>query len=450
MKGELQLKGKRKRLRGRMGHRVGKDMYRQLAARLDQAPMRTPWTPVFHELISSLYTPEEAELIIRLPYRPSGIDRIARLTGLSETDLQHRLASLSHKGLVIDIWDGKGYLYMVSPLVIGFFEFTMMRVGAELPMSRWAELFQGYMFGGREFLAANFGDNQQVSVMRAIPHEEALNEQVEILDYERAAGLIENHNVFSLGLCSCRHEKHHLGHPPCRVPMETCTSMGVAAQFLIRNGLARKIDKQQMRDILARSRDLGLTLSADNVRNDAGFICHCCGCCCNLMLGIRETGYTGILVTASVVAKVDLDTCIGCGLCVRACPIDAITLESKVQPGAGVRVKPRAKVGDFCLGCGVCALKCPTGALRLHKRDQKVYHPEDSFERVLMQSLERGTLQTFLFDNPLSPTHQFMRGLVGGFLKLPLVKQTLMSEAVRSRFLTALRRAADVHPQEME
>lgn len=66
-----------------------------------------------------------------------------------------------------------------------------------------------------------------------------------------------------------------------------------------------------------------------------------------------------------------------------------------------------------------------------------------------MQSLERGTLQALLFDNPMSRTHQFMRGLVGGFLKLPLVKQTLMSEAVRSRFLSALRRAAEVQPKEI-
>jgi len=93
-----------------------------------------------------------------------------------------------------------------------------------------------------------------------------------------------------------------------------------------------------------------------------------------------------------------------------------------------------------CLGCGVCALKCPTGALKLHPRPQKVFHPEDSFERVMLQALERDTFQTFIFDNPQSRTQEFMRALVGGFLKLPPVKRALLSEKLRSRFLSALRK----------
>ena len=213
--------------------------------------------------------------------------------------------------------------------------------------------------------------------------------------------------------------------------------MGSGARFLIRNGFAKSIDKARMRDILARSRDTGLVLSTDNVREDAGFVCHCCACCCNLLRGVRETGYTGVLVTSGFEASVDAARCTGCGLCAKACPVDAIGMEK-----TEVSSRRLARVGTVCLGCGVCALKCPAGALTLQPRARKVWHPRDSFERIMLQSLERDTFQTFLFDNPQSRTQEFMRALVGGFLKLPPVKRALLSEKLRSRFLDALRRAA--------
>lgn len=152
-------------------------------------------------------------------------------------------------------------------------------------------------------------------------------------------------------------------------------------------------------------------------------------------------GYSGILVSSSFMARCDEELCNGCGKCARACPIDAITMvEVPGKEGERPRKKPVINE-DYCLGCGVCALKCPTKAMRLDERKQKVFHPEDSMERVVLQSLERGTLQNLLFDNPNSRTQGFMRGLVGAFLRLSPVKKAIMSDALRSRFLDGLRRA---------
>ena len=93
---------------------------------------------------------------------------------------------------------------------------------------------------------------------------------------------------------------------------------------------------------------------------------------------------------------------------------------------------------DACIGCGVCSLVCKPEAIHLHKRTQHVIHPENTFERVILQCLERGTLQNQLFDDPGSLSHKAMRGIVGGFLRLPPVKKALMTDALRSRFLAAI------------
>jgi hypothetical protein len=39
-------------------------------------------------------------------------------------------------------------------------------------------------------------------------------------------------------------------------------------------------------------------------------------------------------------------------------------------------------------------------------------------------------------------THKFMRGFIGGFLCLPPVKRALMSDALRSTFLSAIKKGA--------
>ena len=87
--------------------------------------------------------------------------------------------------------------------------------------------------------------------------------------------------------------------------------------------------------------------------------------------------------------------------------------------------------------------------MKLRKRAQRVIHPESSFERVILQCLENGTLQNQLFDDPSSKTQAFMRGLVGGFLRLQPVKRALMSDVLRSRFLSALKRGARAGGNEM-
>jgi ferredoxin len=92
----------------------------------------------------------------------------------------------------------------------------------------------------------------------------------------------------------------------------------------------------------------------------------------------------------------------------------------------------------ICLGCGVCSLSCEKGAVRLVKRENRVLHPETTFQRVILACLERGTLQNQIFNDPQKISHKFLRGFIGGFLNIPLVKQSLMSDRLRSRFLATM------------
>jgi len=174
------------------------------------------------------------------------------------------------------------------------------------------------------------------------------------------------------------------------------------------------------------------------VQRQPGFLCHCCGCCCDILEGINRHGYPNTIVTSTLLPKVDMQECNGCQKCGRACHVSAIgMIPDPMEAGSKRMFKPVINE-DLCIGCGVCGLVCDPDAITMQKRERHVIHPETTFERVILQCLERGTLQNQLFDEPDRLSHKAMRGIVGGFLRLSPVKKALMSDVLRSRFLAAL------------
>ncbi|MFU1977684.1 electron transport complex subunit RsxB, partial [Bordetella avium] len=64
----------------------------------------------------------------------------------------------------------------------------------------------------------------------------------------------------------------------------------------------------------------------------------------------RERGEPGPLL----VARIDEAHCIGCTLCIRACPVDAI---------AGANKRMHTVLADLCSGCDLCVAPCPVDCI---------------------------------------------------------------------------------------
>ena len=170
-----------------MGHMSSKDAYRKLGNKIDKLTARTPWSETLHEILKELYSAEEADVVVKMPFGLSSLRKIARTTKYDESKLRTILEGLADKGLVVDLHRGEKAYYLPSPMVIGIFEFTMMRTDANLDRKKISGLFHEYLKGDNRFYAANGFDNQLVSVLRTLPYQESVipDQHVEVLDFEK-------------------------------------------------------------------------------------------------------------------------------------------------------------------------------------------------------------------------------------------------------------------------
>lgn len=78
--------------------------------------------------------------------------------------------------------------------------------------------------------------------------------------------------------------------------------------------------------------------------------------------------------------KLDIERCIGCGICADVCPEDAIGISN------GKAFVDSTK----CTDCGLCVSRCPTGALKMENIAIPEFNNREGFRQVPHSGKNRG------------------------------------------------------------
>jgi ferredoxin len=420
-----------------MAHNTIKSSYARLAERLNRYPQGAPPSDLLFNILKMLFSEKEADLVSLMPIKPFTAKKASRIWKMNLTKTQKVLDELAGRAILVDIQQNGESVYALPPPMAGFFEFSLMRIRNDIDQKLLSELFYEYMNVEEDFIRELF-TRGETQLGRTFVHEPVLSEEnaLHVLDYERASEIIKQANHRGVGICYCRHKMEHMD-KACAAPMDICMTFNNTAASLIKHSSARSVELEECLDLLQVAYEQNLVQFGENVRESVNFICNCCGCCCEAMIASRRFAILNPVHTTNFIPVVNESDCNGCGKCVTACPVEAMTLVSSNNPA-----KPKMKMArldeDLCLGCGVCVRTCLKNNIHLKSRPGRVITPLNGTHRAVVMAIERGNLQNLIFDNQVLWSHRAMAGVLGVILKLPPFKQVLANQQVKSRYLESL------------
>lgn len=347
------------------------DIYQQLARHLDDLPAGYPAAESGVELriLRRLFTPEEAELALKLTVLPEEARVVARRAKLPLEETAVRLALMEEKGLIYSYQPRGGQpRYGAAPFVVGIWEFQVNRLTPEL------------IHDFEEYAPHLLAIWEKTPQLRTIPVGESVSGEMNVMIYEQAEEIVRSHQQIAVAPCICRRERAMVGEG-CGKPSETCLSFGSAAAFYKRNGMGRPISQEEALGILKTANEAGLVLQPGNAQKP-NFICCCCGDCCGVLRNLKNHPDPASVLGSAFTAVVDPEICTGCGLCEIRCQMDALNLDNYTPEVSANR----------CIGCGLCVSTCPYEALSLVRKETGPSIPKTSVMTHLQLGRARGKL----------------------------------------------------------
>ncbi len=295
---------------------------------------------VFTKMFKKLIPEDEAELGCVVPKKPSSVEEIAKLGGISPEKAAPMLKHMAQKGVVFEREAGGQFFYNITPFIPGFYEYVMTDPETKKD-PELAELFRdvNHILPGK---LLQFVNPQEGGLLKVTPVMKEVDAQRKVYSFEDVRTFLDKVDSYAVADCACRLSAKMVG-KGCTHPVEdSCMQLGETADYYVRTGRGRRVTKEEAIELLESYEQAGLVHTAFSVEGEdfSSFICNCCGCSCS---GLR---YTNIFdgnpfARSNFRAMINEDNCVACGNCVEICPVNAVTL------GTNLGSSVEAQIPDY-------------------------------------------------------------------------------------------------------
>jgi len=330
-------------------------------------------------MLKARFTPEEAQLLAQIPFIGHNIEKLSKKLDIPSEELTEKLDYFAEKGIVFRIERNGSITYSLCDSDFVFYRSTGWRKELDDWSREMANPQNDYWINAyaNEFLG------HKTKGLRAVPINKTIEDPRRVMPYQDIIKIIDNLDFYSVSVCPCA-AKYNLDPEfhDCEHNFERCLHFGDLGKYCVEQGFGREITKEETLEILKRAADEGLVHGVSNNIESVDTICNCCSCCCVFldalvkMPGIIPRGHQ----PSNYIREIKEEECIGCGVCVKICPTNALELQEKK-----VLFDP-----ERCLGCGVCVHKCKQNAIYLVRREEEQDISKNGMEEAIKHLTERG------------------------------------------------------------
>ena len=333
-----------------------------------------PKSDALLELVCQMFTQEQAELVVHLPiFRPRTAAQVAARVGYRTMEVKAILDHLAFEKKVI-LAVGDPSKYTILPILPGTFEMALMTMDIST-RTRWhqefAEIFERIWEMG--FIKSYSKTSAQL--VRYLPVQQLGPTLQKAWPSDRLEEILDRYDDFGVTHCQCRQTMDLVG-KGCGKPMENCASFGPMVVPGIERGVVRRVDKAEMLAIKKEAEANGCVTwmmnAVGDVRGDIS--CSCCGCCCHALRTVNQFSVPGLISKPHFMPVKNSKLCTMCKKCVDVCPMGAWSIFG-----------PRMHL-DYsrCIGCGLCVVACKLDALQLEP-SADARPPMLSYKSLLLQ-----------------------------------------------------------------